>query len=768
MRKKDLNEKFFSLFDKYPRDFFVASFFWLLFLIIIFKVFSYTILNHKYYKDLASAQHISESKVEVKRWSIYSNNDWWALLATWVNLDILAIDPLMPWDKNKLSIFLTDIIYRQICYLKTKWDCESGLAKFIKVLKIEDFDYSDDFIKWKILERIKNQISRSRVTSVLLFDNLSVDESYDLTRLNLSWVYINGKNLYVNPEEVFNEDFTIDSISSIIPLDKEKIKYSIRKRDLRYIPIYNKISIWVSDIIKSTIESELESYRNWLIKEDDMISKFIILTPESTRYYPEKTLAAQTIWFVDSNMQWHYGLEGYFNNDLRWKIGATLSLKDTMWRVIDPIWVDYLDAVWWVNIISTIDRNIQKKVEMILEDWVRKYNANKWSVIVMDPKNGHILAMSNYPTFDPNYPWDVFEIERITLSDFRDPKTELLWIPILVEDKKRWTDFYYNWNVLKLRELDREEIWNFDTYNKYYKYKNNFWAWVYRNSIVQDLYEPWSIFKPITVAIWLDIDEISRYDRYEDKWFVTIDNFKIKNVDDKCLWLNSYQHALNYSCNVWMIRIVQKIGSSIFSKYLDSFWFWRLTWITLDWEVFWKINPYEKWSKAQLFTSSFWQWITTTILQMAASYSVLANWWIYVQPQIVKQLSFDDWRVVNYNTEAKTRVIKNEVSDLMTEMLVDSIDNWVAKNWWVEWYRIAWKTWTSQIAYKWKYEIGHATTIWSFAWYWPAEDPRFVIIVMLDRPRTNQYWWQTAAFIFKDISKFLLDYYMIPKKIVNE
>jgi len=100
-------------------------------------------------------------------------------------------------------------------------------------------------------------------------------------------------------------------------------------------------------------------------------------------------------------------------------------------------------------------------------------------------------------------------------------------------------------------------------------------------------------------------------------------------------------------------------------------------------------------------------------------------------------------------------------------MLVDSVNNWVAHKWFVEWYSLAWKTWTSQIASKWWYEKWQASTHASYAWFWPAEDPKFVIIVKLDRPRTSIYGWLTSSEIFHNIAKFLLDYYKIPKKSVN-
>ena len=171
------------------------------------------------------------------------------------------------------------------------------------------------------------------------------------------------------------------------------------------------------------------------------------------------------------------------------------------------------------------------------------------------------------------------------------------------------------------------------------------------------------------------------------------------------------------------------------------------------------------WSQAQLLTSSYWLWVSITPLQMASAYSVLANGWIYIKPRILDEIKFPDWRVIKYKKEEVRRVIKKTTSDLVIKMLVDSAANWVAKKWNVEWYSIAWKTWTSSIPYKWRYEKWQGTTIWSYAWFWPAEDPKFVIIVKLNRPRTGQgYWWATSSHIFKEIAAYLLDYYWVPKR----
>jgi cell division protein FtsI/penicillin-binding protein 2 len=271
--------------------------------------------------------------------------------------------------------------------------------------------------------------------------------------------------------------------------------------------------------------------------------------------------------------------------------------------------------------------------------------------------------------------------------------------------------------------------------------------------------------KAITVSVWIDAWEINEHSMYMDKWELKIGKFTIKNVSRKCLWYHSFGHALNYSCNVWMIRIVQKVWKVLLHQYFQDFWFGEVTWINLSWEVFTSIKPWEVWSKAQLLTSSFWLWVSVTPLQMANAYSIIANWWIYIRPRIIDEIKYPDWKVVKYKSEEVRRVIKKSTSDTVIKMLVDSATNWVANKWSVEWFSVAWKTWTAQINEKWIYELWQWTTIWSYAWFWPAEDPKFVIIVKLDRPRGGLwYWWLTSAYIFKDIASYLFDYYWIPKK----
>lgn len=751
------------LIKRWSRLHTIILFFIVFFLLIIKQMFSYTVLNYSFYKWLAESQQIWKVTLPVNRWTIKSSWDNWIILGTSLNLYDIAIDPQVIWDLNLLNNFLVDIVYKEICENKSFSKCESNILKFLRLLEIEWFNNSEDFVKKFIKEKINSRISQTNVTSVFIDKELDSEQVNDIIMLWLSGLYPTNNYLYVNPEEFLNTDSNIKKLAKIIWTNEERLKYLTRKRELRYIPIFNKLSIDSSEYIKKYISEEKEAIRKWILLKEKSISWFFILTAKPNRFYSENDLASQVIGFVDNSWEWHYWIEWYFDNILKWNNWEIVSTIDVNGRIIDPISIDNTNIIWeWVQINTTIDRNIQSKVEKLLEKWVKQFRANKWSVIVMDPFSWDIIAMANYPSYDLNNYWDVYELEKVKYSKYPNPENDLLWMPIFTEDIENGEKFIYDNKEIYLRKVEREEFWDMSLVK--YKYKNDFWAQVYKNDTISALYEPGSIMKSITVAVWIDTWEINQNSMYLDEWELTISDFTIKNVSDDCLWYHTFWHALNYSCNVWMIRIVQKLWKRLLYQYLEDFWFWQITWISLEWEVKTDLWDWEKWPVSWLLTRSYGLWISVTPLQMASAYSVLANGWIYVKPKIIDEIRYPDWKIVKYKTEEQRRVIKESTSKTVTNMLLDSTVNWVAKTWAVEWYSIAWKTWTAQIAYKWKYEKWAWWTIWSYAWYGPVEDPKFVIIVKLDRPRTSEYGWSTASYIFKDIATYLFDYYKIPKK----
>lgn len=752
--------KVIHFFKQYPRDYYVFLIFWVFAFLLLWELFSFTVLNHTYYKNLADFQQTSKTQNPTSRGSIFSSNN--KVLASSVDLNDLAIDPSLKGDKKKLADFLTDVVYNEICYLKSQNECKVSLTKFLKVLEIPDFRMNEVYVKEQIAKRVAQIVQRTKVTSVLLKDDLDSEEVFALEKANLSWVYINGSNLYVNPEEIVDDDFVAKSISNITNDDFESTKNLIRKRDLRYILIQPKLSISTSEYVKNRLEEEKQAYMKWFVAADEMMSNFIIFSSNQHRYYPENDLWATILWFVDSNGEGRYGIEGYYNSILQWKQTQSYAKKDNQWRLIEPLTLWDQSALNGANITLTIDRNIQKAVEDIIDEDLAWYRANSISVVVMDPKTGKILAMAQNPRFNPNSPGDVFELEKVTYGKFPNMYTDLLGARVFAVDNVNGTEFIYDGKKIFLREISREEYT--DPSLEKYVFVNKQWGGVYKNDFVQNLYEVGSIFKPIVFSAAIDTGEIHRYDIYHDEWKVQVGQFTISNVASQCLWYKTFQNAMNWSCNVGMIRIAQKIWSSIFSKYIESYGIWKKTWITLEGEVSGKLDPYEKWSKAQLFTTAFGQWITATMLQMASAYSVLANGWVYYTPQIVESISFPDGRKITNAPESTHRVIKESTAKTMTEVLTEWVNVWAAKLGWVKGYSVAWKTWTAQIAYKGRYESGAASTMWFYAGYGPSEDPRFVMIVKVERPRSSIFGWETVARTFSKIAEYLFNYYAIPPK----
>ncbi len=757
-----------NLMDKWQDIHTIMLFFIICFSVVLWKLFSYTVFDYKFYTQLADKQQIGTFTVPANRWTILSSIEKdnsmkeSSYLATSINLYDIAVDPAAKWNKEKLWNYLVDLVYTETCFWVTKQKCKDNLLKFLRVIELEDFENNPEYIKKKISERIIPRIAKTKVTSVLIWSDFSTTQASQVEVLKIRWVYVQWTSIYINPEEYNSVDENNAKLWAILNFSAEEIKAMAKKRDLRYVQIFNKISINSSENIKTLIKEEKEAIAKKVLDVENSIYWFFILTENPSRYYPEGSIAAQIVWFVDNSGIWRYGLEWFFNNILKWNNWKIIARKDQKNRIINTISLDQSDLIWeWVKLVTTIDRNIQKKVEEILEDWVTKYQANKWTVVVTEPKTGRIIAMANYPTYDVNNYSDVYELERVTSSKYPNPSVDLLWYPVFVQDSENWQKFIYNNKEIYLREATVSELWNNALVK--YKYKNWFWAWVYKNDAISSVYEPGSIMKAITVAIWLDSWEINENSKYQDKWSVFIDQFEIKNDSTKCIWYHTYEHALDYSCNVWMIRIFQAVGKALVAEYLENFWFWEKTWVDLEGEITWQLTPWEKWSMANLFTKSYWLWISATPLQMATAYNALANWWVYVKPKIIEKIIYPNWQEALNKTEERRRIIKESTSVLITKMLQHWVTDWVAKKWAVEWYNLAWKTWTAQILYNWKYQSWPGWTNASFAGYWPVEDPKFVIIVKLERPRTNVYGAATSWEIFNKIATYLFDYYGIPK-----
>jgi cell division protein FtsI/penicillin-binding protein 2 len=736
--------------------------------LLIITVFWYSVIEHGYYAKFADAQQKSIIENPASRWNIASSSEslgW--VLAVSTNLGTLAIDPTQSWSRDKLLTFLSDIVFEEFC-ARTRSACRENIGSYLRTDLSEEKDITESSLK----ERIREYISIKMDTPI---ESVEIKQDLDEATIDtIVWwweesLFFIANNLKVNPTKVKDGVLLANRLAPLLNIPVENIMPKFTPRKNRHLGIIQKMSIGTRDIVNKRIESELLAIKESRLEKTDAIYPFLIIEDNLMRFYPEGRTLGQITGFIDGKWKWQYGIEGYFDSLLQIENPRQTVVKDIAWRPIrDYVSTNLLTLRSGVDMTLTIDRNLQKELSKILSSSVQEYRANKGSAIVMNPKTWAILAMVNYPDYDPNSFPEVYEMERVLYATYPNPVEDLRGYPLFVEDNGSWSlSVNIEWKRYKLRSATDAEIENFAIIK--YKYKNGFGASIYQNEVVSSLYEPGSVFKAITTAIGIDTGEIKPDDIYYDKGYVELDlgwrvKKRISNVSSNCIGRHSYISALNWSCNVGMISIVEKIGKSLFHQYIVDFGFSSKTNITLDGETYAQIWPHEKWPRVQFFTMSFGHWINVTMLQMATAYSVIANGWVYMQPYIVESILYPDGKRIETVPTPLRRVIKEDTAKQVVAMLVDSVRNWFAKAGWVPGYTVAGKTGTSQIAFRGWYEIGQAWhTITSYGWFAPAQSPKFVLIVRLDRPRSSVYSETTSSALFSKMTKYLLEYYKVPK-----
>ena len=285
---------------------------------------------------------------------------------------------------------------------------------------------------------------------------------------------------------------------------------------------------------------------------------------------------------------------------------------------------------------------------------------------------------------------------------------------------------------------------------------------VFRNSIVSDEYECGSVFKPITMAMGLDAGKITPQTTYTDTGSVKIAEYNIKNSEEKVYGLQTMTQVLEKSINTGMIYVERLIGNVAFKSYLERFGFGAVSGITLPAEADGDVSNLARVNRdIEYYTASFGQGIAVTLLQVAAAYGALANGGELMTPQIVEKTV--DAQGVEHVVQPRVvhRVISEEASRQIGEMLRNVVVNGHSKRADVPGYVIGGKTGTAQVAKTGAKGYDESRTIGTFAGYGPIDDPRFVIAVRINEP-TKVIWAESsAAPTFGKVMKYLLDFYGI-------
>ncbi|MBD3238564.1 MAG: hypothetical protein GF332_02920 [Candidatus Moranbacteria bacterium] len=443
-----------------------------------------------------------------------------------------------------------------------------------------------------------------------------------------------------------------------------------------------------------------------IIKSKNMAGVDLVM--ESWRSYPEGQLAAQTIGFVgykENERVGQYGIEGEFNDELEGESGYIRAERDGTGR-----WISLSQRILekpenGADLVLTLDQTAQYYVESLLEESVNKYGASSGSILVMEPDTGKVLAMANYPTYNNN------EFSKV------------------------------------------EDIG------------------VFQNNCVSSQYEPGSIFKPVTASIPLNLGLVNPNTTYQDKGYYKVDEYTIKNSDEKVYGTVSLTEFLELSLNTGAIWAMKTAGQAKFHQYLKDYGFGQKTGIELEGEVKGDIRNLGYNREVNFVTAAFGQGISVTPIQLVTAFSAIVNGGELMKPQIVEKVIYnhkDKEKEAVVDSEVIRRVIGEQSSKSMRSMLISVVENGWGKKAKVPGYLIGGKTGTAQIPA----QDGNGysdDTIHSFIGFAPAQDPKFVTLVKLDKVNAVRFAADSSALVTGKLNKFLLDHYHVfPTEEIDE
>jgi len=423
----------------------------------------------------------------------------------------------------------------------------------------------------------------------------------------------------------------------------------------------------------------------------------IYLNEELRRYYPYGSLASDILGFVNKDGQGQYGVEGYWNDVLTGREGWQRVEYGPFGRFLKG---DSDSSIKGADLILTIDKNIQAQAEKLLSDFSEKFGFKSAQIIVIEPQTGRTLALVDFPAFNPN----------------------------------------------KFQEYAQSELR------------------LFQNGAIQSLYEPGSIFKVITMAAALNEGKVTPETTYEDKGYIIIGRRKITNYDERVWGKRTMTEVLEKSINTGAVFAQSQLSHQVFTNYLDRFGIFKKTNIDLQGEACSENKEFKKGWEVNYATASFGQGIEMNLMQIARAYCAIANKGRLVQPYIVEEVAKNGRKEKLHSDKTSYQVISSQTARELTKMLVSVAENGYSRTARVSGYYVAGKTGTSQIPYSvlGMNKSGYSDQTWqSFVGFAPAFDPKFVIAIKLDNPKTRTAS-ESATFIFKDLAKYILDYCQIP------
>ena len=489
---------------------------------------------------------------------------------------------------------------------------------------------------------------------------------------------------------------------------------------LDYIEVYKKISNSnVLDITlkKNANEAEYERILDF-IKEQG-VESMVFTEAQTSRYYPEGTLAAHVLGFTGSDLQGLYGLEYSYDKILKGSDGYYLYAKDANGNTLPGEYANYVSATDGYSIITTLDSYLQKQLEEQLEAIRINHSVeNRVTGVAMDIESGAILAMATTSAFDPNSPYELDALSQLKLNSC-----------------------------------------GFDEGSDEYKaYKKSLLEIMWSNKAVSETYEPGSTFKIVTVCAALDAGAASVNDTFSCHGSLSVGGWNIRCHKQGGHGFGfTLGYGLQMSCNPTMMTIAERLGAEKFYQYVESFGYFDKTGIDLPSEAGTIFHKLENIGTTELATASFGQRFKVSIIRQLTSIAAVANDGKLVTPYLVEKVIDSDGNVISeHESENGKQIISESVAKTVSEILEEGVSgNGGAKNAAVEGYQIAAKTGTSQ-----KFDIldenGNSyLRIGSTVAYSISEEGGIAVIIVVDEPTSTVKYGSVVAAPY--VSAFLSD-----------
>lgn len=421
------------------------------------------------------------------------------------------------------------------------------------------------------------------------------------------------------------------------------------------------------------------------------------------RYYPYGTLASKVLGFTGADNQGILGLEVKYDEYLQGTNGKILTLTDARGIEIENAGESRLEPVNGYDLCLSLDRNIQMYCEQAAKKVCTKKSADSVSVIVMNPQNGELMAMVNYPEFDLNDPFTLVGDTGETVS---------------AEEKQ---------NLL-----------------------NKMW----RNQCISDTYEPGSTFKIITAAAALEEGVVKLDDAFFCPGYKIVEDRRIRCARTTGHGAETFETGIMNSCNPVFMELGERLGAENFAGYFKQFGLLSKTNIDLPGEAGTIMHKTENIGPVELATISFGQSFQITPIQLVTTVSSIINGGTRVTPHFgVSVQDADGNTVKTFSYETHENICTAETSETMRYLLEKVVSEGTGKNAKIEGFSIGGKTATSQTLPRSDHKY-----ISSFLGFAPADDPQVLVLVVINNPQGIYYGGTIAAPVAKEIFENILPY----------